>query len=186
MSVYTQIAIVATVVWALVLLISFLKKTFSVNRILLLLALVFVAVFCFVQPAEKKKTTSDEDEKEYIDQVKADRYFAAIYAQNGDYDGALKLFSKSAGATDNKSDILELARLSALNENYTKAKMYYQELLKSEDNAEAKDELAYIEGFLGSNAGSLNGAVMEYLDQNNLTPADAGFTNIDTDPVPVL
>jgi tetratricopeptide (TPR) repeat protein len=186
MSVYTQIAIVAAVVWALVLLISFLKKTFSVNRILLLLTLAFIAVFCFVQPTEKKESSVDEEETEYIDQVKADRYFAAIYAQNGDYDGALKLFSKSVGATDNKSDILELARLSALNGNYTKAKMYYQEFLKSEDNTEVKDELAYIEGFLGSNNGSLNGAVMEYLDQNNMTPEDAGFTNVDTDPAPVL
>lgn len=179
MNSFLQIGIVLAVVWVAVLLISVLKKTFSLNRILLLLTLILLAGACFY------KSTGTEEYQETVvtGNVDADRYFAAMYAKSGDYASAINLFSKSVGMNTDAKDLLALARLSALNNNYSKSKMFYNEYLKKNDDSQAKEELAYVEGFSGSYTSDTNGALRDYYEQNGITvktAEDAG--NDDANP----
>ncbi len=175
MNPYFQVAGVVILVALVILIISILKKKLNINRILILLALLFVggtAVFLNFTASAKKVQPA-------YDQLVADRYFAACYAEIGDFDKAYKLLGDSATDHEQPGDILNLARLSVMRDNYLYAQLFYAKYMSENpgDN-EAVNEAGIASGLSGNSYNeSNNGAIANMLDRAGMSYEDAGFVS---------
>ena len=173
---FLQVGIVVLVVGVLLCLIGFLRKNLNLNRILVALCVFFLGAGCLYLGFD----VPEEGITEYVsgEQGPADRYFAALYAEQGELARARKLLGTPQGLEEDSELLLLSARLSVLDQCYSQAKLFYGEYLELEGNVrEASEEAEYLWEYMGQGITADNGVIAEYLAENHLSAADLGIAS---------
>lgn len=159
---YLQVGVVALVTALLLLLFTLINKKVSVNRILTVLTFAIVGGSALFMGLRSNRNTTQQTA--HTNQIPVNRYFAFMYAENGEYADAKALYLQTISEEEKTEDFLVLARLTALEGDYTSARVYYKEYLsKVTSDADASKEAAYIETLLGYGFKADNAARMRLL-----------------------
>lgn len=168
---WIQVGIVFAVACVAALLILLLRRRLTFRRGVLFGGLAVIGAACLLLGWNADGALG---EHRSYDQKNIERYFATVYLQNGRYEEAEEILNRQMAQQEDKEDLLLLARLNALQENYKKALLCYEKY-QAEEGATAEQELLFVKTQSNPVASAPNGAVLKYLESRNITAEEAGL-----------